>query len=153
MHLSVPKFALPRLSHRSRIYFGGQRLIAAFAALLFLACGARAQNSPVETVQAQLDAYNAQDSEAFAEVFAEDAEVFMNLGDTVPAMRGREEIRKRYGKMFSEYPDNKSVLIGRMVQGNFVFDHEYITGRDEPLQIMAIYEVSEGKIARCWFVR
>ena len=109
--------------------------------------------APVAVAQAQLDAYNALDIDAFAAVFAEDAKVYMNLGDTIPAMQGRAEIHKRYGAMFEAYPDNKSTLIGRMVQGNFVFDHEYITGRDEPLQIMAIYEIENGLIARCWFVR
>lgn len=109
--------------------------------------------SPVEVAQAQLDAYNAQDIDAFANVFAEDAEVFRNIGDTEPSMKGREEIKERYGKMFEDNPNNKSTLIGRMVQGNFVFDHEYITGRTEPLKIMAIYEISEGKIVRCWFTR
>lgn len=109
--------------------------------------------APVAVAQAQLDAYNALDIDAFAAVFAEDAEVYMNLGDTVPAMQGRAEIHERYGAMFEAYPDNKSTLIGRMVQGHFVFDHEYITGRDEPLQIMAIYEIENGLIARCWFVR
>jgi len=77
----------------------------------------------------------------------------MNLGDTVPTMKGRDAIHKSYGAMFAANPNNKSILIGRMVQGNFVFDHEYITGRDKPLQIMAIYEVEQGEIVRCWFVR
>lgn len=112
-----------------------------------------AQKLPVEVAQAQLDAYNAQDIDAFAAVFAVKAEVYMNLGDTVPAMLGREAIHQSYGAMFAANPNNKSTLIGRMVQGNFVFDHEHITGRDKPLQIMAIYEVEQGEIVRCWFVR
>lgn len=77
----------------------------------------------------------------------------MALNETEPAMNGREEIRKRYGKMFSENPENRSTLMGRMVQGNYVFDHEWITGREEPFKIMAIYEVKEGLIQRCWFIR
>jgi hypothetical protein len=121
-------------------------------AFIFLPAFCLAQK-PVEVAQAQLDAYNEQDIDAFAEVFAENAEVFMNLGDSVPTMVGREVIRERYGKMFKDNPDNKSTLIGRMVQGNFVFDHEYITGRNEPFQLMAIYEVEGGKIVRCWFAR
>jgi len=40
-----------------------------------------------------------------------------------------------------------------MTQGNFVFDHERITGRDKPITIMAIYEVVDGLIVRCWFPR
>jgi len=108
---------------------------------------------PVAVAQAQLDAYNRQDIDAFAAVFAEDAEVFMNIGDSEPTMKGREEIHRRYGEMFEKNPENKSTLIGRMVQGNFVFDHEWITGREQPFKLMAIYEIEEGKIVRCWFAR
>jgi len=114
---------------------------------------AQQDRDPVAVVQQQLDAYNIQDIDAFAAVFAEDAEVFMNQGDTKASMVGREEIRARYGKMFKENPENKSTLVGRMVQGNFVFDHEWITGRNDPFKIIAIYEVQNGLIQRCWFAR
>lgn len=113
-----------------------------------------AQNtSPIAVVQKQLDTYNAHDIDAFVAVFAPNAQIFMNLGDTVPAVEGREEIKALYGKMFTENPQNKSTLMGRMVQGNFVFDHEWITGRERPFKIMAIYEVQNGLIVRAWFVR
>lgn len=124
--------------------------------LLFLFCLAASSlfaQEPVDVVQAQLDAYNNQDINAFAAVFSQDAKLYKNLGDTEPTMTGREEIRQRYGAMFKSYPENKSTLIGRMIQGNFVFDHEQITGRDKPITIMAIYEVINGKIVRCWFPR
>lgn len=109
--------------------------------------------SPLAVVQRQLDTYNAQDIEAFVAVFAEDAEIFMNIGDTEAAMTGRDAIRAGYGKIFRENPSNKSTLMGRMVQGNFVFDHEWITGRDAEFRIVAIYEVKGGLITRAWFVR
>ncbi len=116
--------------------------------------GLHAQNtSPLAVVQKQLDTYNAQDIDGFAAVFAEDAEIYMNIGDNEPAMKGRGEIYKRYGKMFKKNPQNKSTLMGRMVQGNFVFDHEWITGRDTEFKIVAIYEVQDGLIVRAWFVR
>jgi hypothetical protein len=124
--------------------------------LLFILCFAASTlfaQEPVQVVQAQLDAYNRQDANAFAAVFSEDAKLYMNLGDTEPTMTGREEIRRRYGDMFEANPENKSTLIGRMTQGNFVFDHEWITGRDKPITIMAIYEVENGEIIRCWFPR
>ena len=104
-------------------------------------------------VQAQLDAYNAQNIDDFAAVFAKDAEIFLNIGDKEPAMKGRNEIRERYGKMFRENPSNKSTLMGRMVQGNFVIDHELITGRENTFRIIAVYEVEGQLIQRAWFVR
>jgi len=124
--------------------------------LLFIFCLVNSvlfAQKPIEVVQAQLDAYNNQDIGAFTAVFAKDAKLYMNLGDTIPAISGREDIRQRYSQMFRDNPNNKSTLIGRMIQGNFVFDHEWITGRDQPLQIMAIYEVEDGLIIRAWFPR
>jgi hypothetical protein len=121
--------------------------------ILYFSVSSLFAQDPVEVVQAQLDAYNSQDIEAFAAVFAVDAKLYMNLGDTVPTISGRQEIKRRYGEMFKANPENKSTLIGRMTQGNFVFDHEWITGRDKPLKIMAIYEVENGLIVRCWFPR
>lgn len=109
--------------------------------------------SPLAVVQRQLDTYNAQDIDGFAALFAEDAEIFMNIGDTEPALRGRDAIHASYSKIFKENPQNKSTLMGRMVQGNFVFDHEWITGRDTEFKIVAIYEVESGLITRAWFVR
>lgn len=125
---------------------------------LFLFCcstilGLSQQLSPIEVVQQQLDYYNTHNIDSFSSVFAEDAEIFMNIGDTIPAMKGRAEIHSRYGKMFQENPKNKSTLMGRMVQGNFVFDHEWITGRENAFKLMAIYEVENGLIIRAWFVR
>lgn len=124
--------------------------------VLVLTClVSKAQNekTPLEVVQMQLDTYNAQDIDGFASVFAEDAEVSINLGDSSATFVGREEIKERYGEMFRENPTNKSTLMGRMVQGNFVIDHEYITGRSNPFKLIAIYEVRNGFIQRCWFAR
>ena len=126
-----------------------------FSTIFFLTsllCTGQSTN-PVAVVQKQLDTYNAQDLDGFTNTFAQDAEVYINLGDSVAGMIGREEIRERYGQMFRNNPGNKSTLIGRMVQGNFVFDHEWITGRENELKIVAIYEVEDGFIKRCWFAR
>lgn len=111
------------------------------------------EKNPVEVVQLQLDAYNKQDLALFCSVFAEDVLVYKNLGDSLPSVRGRAELEKQYGAMFKKYPSNKSTLKGRMQEGNFVIDHEWITGREKDLHIMAIYEVKQGLITRCWFIR
>mgnify|MGYP002396535660 CR=1 FL=1 len=121
--------------------------------LFCLSASALFSQNPVQVVQAQLDAYNSQDIDAFSALFAQDAKLYTNLGDSVPSITGRENIKKRYGELFRANPNNKSTLIGRMTQGNMVFDHEWITGRDEAITIMAIYEVKNNLITRCWFVR
>ncbi|MEE4658967.1 MAG: nuclear transport factor 2 family protein [Halieaceae bacterium] len=129
------------------------RVFTLVACLLLSPAQAADGESPLAVVQRQLDTYNAQDIDGFAAVFAEDAEIFRNIGDTVPAMKGRSEIHAAYGKIFRDNPQNKSTLMGRMVQGNFVLDHELITGRDEEFRLVAIYEVKGGLITRAWFVR
>jgi hypothetical protein len=129
------------------------RLLIA-ALLASLSCPLLARDpSPVAVVQQQLDSYNAQDIDGFTALFAENAEIFRNIGDIEPAMKGRQAIRASYGKLFRDNPQNRSTLVGRMVQGNFVFDHEWITGRDDEFRIVAIYEVRDGLITRAWFVR
>ncbi len=125
-----------------------------FALLAFsLFAQAALAQDPVAVVQRQLDTYNAQDVDGFAAVFAEDAQIFRNIGDIEPAMTGRAAIRATYDKLFKDHPQNTSTLIGRMVQGDYVLDHELITGRDQELRIVAIYEVRGGLIQRAWFVR
>lgn len=109
--------------------------------------------TPLTIVQTQLDAYNRQDVKAFAAVFAPDVKIYNQIGDSTPSLVGREAVEKRYGDLFKKYPNNYSTLAGRMVQGNFVIDHEVITGREKETRIVAIYEVIEGLIARCWFIR
>lgn len=68
--------------------------------------------SALEVVQQQLDHYNAQDLEGFVSVFASDAKVYYNIADTEPRLTGHDQIRAAYGKLFSDYPENRSVLQG-----------------------------------------
>lgn len=122
--------------------------------MVFLGIYGNAQEiDPVKVAQLQLDFYNQQDLDGFVNVFAENAEVYFNLGDSTATLNGKPAIRKRYGEMFQKYPKNKSTLIGRMVQGNFVFDHEWINNGNKEFKIIAIYEIESGLIQRCWFAR
>lgn len=109
--------------------------------------------TPLEVVQAQLDAYNKQDVKAFAAVFAADVEVYNQIGDSIPSLSGRASVEKRYAEIFKKYPKNYSTLTARIVEGAYVIDHELVTGRKQPLRIVAIYEVKSGLIQRCWFIR
>lgn len=103
--------------------------------------------------QAQLDAYNAQDIDAFVACYTEGVEVF-DLKTGERSGQGREWMRAAYAEMFARYPDCRAQVTTRSVVGNVVFDHELVTGRGEPLIVMAIYEVDpDGLIARVWFVR
>jgi putative hydrolase of HD superfamily len=108
--------------------------------------------SPLEAVQAQLDAFNAKDIDALMRAYAPDAEQFTLHGERLAS--GHDEIRPRYLARFSE-PDLHARLLSRIVMGNTVTDLEVIT-RNFPegvgtIEMLCIYEVSEGRIRRASF--
>ena len=109
--------------------------------------------SEAEAVVArQLDAYNARDIDAFMAAWRDDAEFFAHPNELLA--RGAAEIRARHLARFKE-PDLHGKLIGRLSVGNLVVDREIVIrnfpeGRGK-IDVIAIYEVEAGKIARAWF--
>jgi hypothetical protein len=104
-------------------------------------------------VQRQLDAYNARDIDAFMACWALDAKVYAHpdtlLADGAAAIRARHEVRFREPNLFGR-------LIQRMSAGDTVVDREVVT-RTFPegpgqVDVIAIYDLANGKIARAWFV-
>ena len=107
---------------------------------------------PVDVVQAQLEAYNAQDLDAFCALFARDC-VIADLNGAV-TQEGGAQIRERYEAMFAQYPENKAHIVNRMAVGDVVIDHERIQrSPDLRLEAIAIYTVRDGLISRVDFVR
>lgn len=103
-------------------------------------------------VQRQLEAYNARDIDAFMHWWAEDCSYYA-FPDTLLA-QGAEAIRQRHVERFTE-PNLFGTLVSRMSVGNVVVDREVVTrtfpeGPGE-VDVIAIYEVQGGKIARAWF--
>jgi putative hydrolase of HD superfamily len=108
--------------------------------------------SALTVVQAQLDAFNAKDIDALMRAYAPDAEQFTLHGERFA--NGHDEIRPRYIARFTE-PDLHARLLSRIVMGNVVTDLELIT-RNFPegvgtLEMLCIYEVSEGRIRKASF--
>ncbi len=108
--------------------------------------------SPLDVVQAQLDAFNNKDIEALMRAYAPDAEQFALHGDRLA--KGHDELRPRYIARFAE-PDLHARLLSRIVMGNIVTDFEIIT-RNFPegvgtLEMLCIYEVKDGRIQRASF--
>jgi hypothetical protein len=109
--------------------------------------------NPAEAVVAgQLAAYNARDIEAFMTFWHEDAEIFGHPSTALA--RGACEIRARHVVRFQE-ANLHGKLLARMSVDNLVVDREIVT-RTFPegvgtLDVIAIYEVEGGKIARAWF--
>jgi hypothetical protein len=102
-------------------------------------------------VESQFDAYNRHDADGVAAAFAPDVEI-RTLGDST-VKRGQAVLRDRMSAWFKKAPKVHARLIGRLVQGAFVVDHERVTGTPDgkPIEGIGIYEVRNGKIVRLWW--
>jgi hypothetical protein len=109
--------------------------------------------SPVQIAQAQLDAYNAQSLDAFCGYFSDDIQV-ADLNGAV-TLSGIDAYRAKYRAVFAEFPENKVELVGRMALGQTVIDHERVlrSSTATPFEVLAIYTMKDGKIARVDFVK
>jgi len=109
-------------------------------------------SSPLEVVQAQLDAYNAKDIEALLATYSPRAEQYATGGELLA--QGHEEMRPRFLARFAE-PNLHARLLSRQAVGNMVADLELIE-RTFPegigsIEMLCIYEVFEGRIVRATF--
>jgi len=104
-------------------------------------------------VQGQLDAYNAQDLEAFV-TFFDDGITISDLNGE-PNLRGLDAYRERHAAMFAQFPGNRAELLSRIVVGDTVIDHERVFRSPEatPFEVAAIYSFAGDKIARVDFVK
>ncbi len=108
--------------------------------------------SPEAVVQEQLDAYNARDLERFVAVFADEVQCW-RLPGTEPFLRGKAALAKHYAENRFNRPALHADVLGRIVMGNKVIDHERIRGvHDTPFEATAIYEVRGGRISAVWFL-
>lgn len=116
--------------------------------------------APQPVIQAQLDAYNRHDAEAFAATYAADAEI-VELATGALIAKGTAAIRAFYAARFQANPKLHADILHRTLQGAFVVDQERLTGvlnpvdgvERPPLTAVVIYELREGRIARTWLVR
>lgn len=104
-------------------------------------------------VQAQLDAYNARDLEAWLATYGEDAEqCLLHVGLLA---KGRDAIRKRMEDRFKD-PSLNAKLIQRTTLEGTVVDHEMVTRMSptglETVEMVCIYLVEAGKITKASFV-
>lgn len=110
-------------------------------------------SASADLIQRQLDAYNAQDIEAFMRCYADDA-VLAGLNGGVN-QAGHEAIRSRHLALFAEFPQNKAELANRIDLGTTVIDHERVErapGGDR-FDVAAIYTLRNGEIARVDFAK
>lgn len=129
-------------------------LLNAFLCLPAAAQQQATASDPTTVVQAQMDAFNAHDVEAFLSTFAPDVKVYKFPDSLVN--EGVDSLRAVYEAAFANHPDVHAALTHRIVQGSIVIDHESVTGmttHDKAQSTIAIYEVRDGRIATFWFIQ
>ena len=80
----------------------------------------------MDPIQAQVDAFNARDLDAFLAVYADDA--VLEGPDGAVMMRGHEQMRAFYCPLFAQSPDLHAEIPSRIRVGTFVIDEEWTTG-------------------------
>ena len=108
-------------------------------------------NSAAEAVvERQLEAYNARDLARFLAEYAEDIRTYRPPA-VEPVLSGKQAFADFYATQRFNRPGLHAQILGRMVLGNKVIDHERITGvRDEPFEVAVAYEVVDGLIRATW---
>ena len=97
-----------------------------------------------DPVQAQLEAYNRHDVEAFLACYAADAVI--RHADGRVLMSGHAEIRARYERLFREHPEVTAEVPTRIRAGAWVVDEERVRLGDDQLHVAVGYLVAEGAI-------
>lgn len=142
------------LKYSEGVFISAMRLLIACAFFTTGALAVIAAPTPEAIVQAQLEAYNARNIDAFVSTYAEDAQLF-ELPDKL-LMRGTAQLRERYSELFKD-THLHARIVNRIALGNTVIDHERVRltfpeGRGT-VEAIAIYEVRDGKISTVWFRR
>jgi hypothetical protein len=104
-------------------------------------------------VQAQLDAYNAHDLDAFVATYSDDVTIFRPPATTA-AITGKMQLAEFYRDSRFNIPQLHAELLHRSVLGDTVVDHERITGLGpKPVEAVAAYLVHDGRITHVWLFR
>ena len=105
-----------------------------------------------DPVQAQLEAYNDRDLEAFLACYTDDCIVEDGAGNRL--LTGKLEMRPRYQSLFAASPTLHAEIVHRTRIGRHVVDEESITGRVPDMRrAVAIYRVNDGLIEHVRFLR
>jgi len=107
---------------------------------------------PEQLAQAQLDAYNNHDIDAFIAQYADDVVVRLFPSNQV-LFSDSAKMAEHYAQNRFNLTDLHAQLVERLVQGNIVIDKELVTGLEgAPLSVIAMYEVVADKIQNVWFI-
>ncbi|SHI59100.1 hypothetical protein SAMN04488508_10266 [Aquimarina spongiae] len=107
--------------------------------------------SPEHIVQKQLDAYNKRDIEEFLAAYSKNVKVY-DFPEQLQ-YEGLDKMRTSYAGFFKNTPNLHCEIKNRIVFGNKVIDEELVTVNGSQFSVIAIYEVSNGKISKVTFIR
>ncbi|KZN40930.1 hypothetical protein N474_11915 [Pseudoalteromonas luteoviolacea CPMOR-2] len=114
------------------------------------------EQATIVIVDRQLEAYNNQDIDAFAATYSDDVEIYQSH---TLVFKGKEALIERYGGKFASLSYLNATSLNRMVQGNFLVDHELAQSSsqankeiDHSVKVIAAYEVENGLIKRVTFM-
>lgn len=107
--------------------------------------------SSEQIVQRQVNAYNARNIEAFIDTYADDIEI-LNFPNE-PSIKGKENLKNQFAQMFERVPNLYCEIKNRIVLGNKVVDREHVRFGERYSDVIAIYEVTNGKISKVTFLR
>ncbi|WP_231749262.1 nuclear transport factor 2 family protein [Tautonia plasticadhaerens] len=108
-------------------------------------------SEPERVVQEQLEAFNRRDLDGFLGTYSPQVKLY-DFPDELRTS-GLDAMRERYGAFFERTPDLHAEVTRRIVQGDYVIDHERVTAGGREMTAVAIYQVEGGKITNVWFVR
>jgi hypothetical protein len=108
-------------------------------------------SAPEKVVQEQLEAYNRHDVDAFLKTYSAEIKLYEFPDKEISS--GQGAMRKTYGRLFEREPDRKATIAKRIVQGDYVIDHEEVSGGGREFKAVAIYRVKDDKIVTVWFVK
>lgn len=110
------------------------------------------KDSPIDLVERQLKAYNANNIDAFLEPYADDVELY-EFPDKMVS-KGKDAMRKDYEGMFKNIANLHCDIVGRIVQGNIIIDKESISGMGKnKFEATAIYHIEKNKIKKVYFIQ
>jgi imidazolonepropionase-like amidohydrolase len=107
--------------------------------------------TPSQIVQRQVNAYNARDIDAFLDTYSDDIKIY-NFPEEL-SMDGKQAMQTAFSGMFKSIPNLYCEIKNRIVLGNKVVDREYVRMGENYSSVIAIYEVTEGKISKVTFLR
>ena len=105
--------------------------------------------TPELVVNLQLEAYNLRDLDKFVATYSEDIEIYKK---GILIIKGHEQLREIYSKMFDNTPNLYCRIENRILINNKVIDKENVKANERTLEAVAIYEVINGKIQKVTFV-